>query len=82
MQEIVIKMPNKFFKDIKESYSLDLGGEVKKVIKAIKNGTPLPKGHGRLVDADEIERTHKGDNWDLHKVLKNAPTIIEADKGE
>lgn len=22
---------------------------------AIRNGTPLPKGHGRLIDADELE---------------------------
>lgn len=24
--------------------------------KAIKNGTPLPKGHGRLIDADELSK--------------------------
>ena len=23
---------------------------------AIKNGTPLPKGHGRLIDADELSK--------------------------
>ena len=43
----------------------------------IKNGTPLPKGHGRLIDADErrteIDRENR---W----VVDLAPTIIEADK--
>ena len=29
----------------------------------------------RLVDADLIEQTHKGSNWDLHKVLNNATTV-------
>ena len=25
------------------------------VYKAISNGTPLPKGHGKIIDADKIE---------------------------
>ena len=63
-------------------------GEV--VTNAIKNGTPLPKGHGRLIDADDL-------TWARHTVDKygyeedtvvswddivDAPTIIEADKSE
>ena len=60
---------------------------------AIKNGTPLPKGHGRLIDADEIIRLTNEiesegveDREDrlyylfLKTVLKDSPTIIEADK--
>lgn len=58
----------------------------------IKNGTPLPKGHGRLIDADaiEIDLHNKAFNnagskkyyeivW-AYKQIHNAPTIIEADK--
>ena len=45
--------------------------------KAIRNGTPLPKGHGRLIDADEYKRNLK---WNEN--IDNAPTIIEADKAE
>lgn len=55
----------------------------------LKNGTPLPKGHGRLIDADRL----KIDN-PLHlsldipyvtedtveEIIDHAPTIIEADK--
>ena len=52
------------------------------LIKAIGNGTPLPKGHGRLIDADAlplnaIDDANHGSNY-----IKIAPTIIKADKGE
>lgn len=58
--------------------------------QAVKNGTPLPKGHGRLIDADKIGLTDfecllcNGDYKEALKMLddkiKNAPTTIEADK--
>jgi len=49
----------------------------KHILKALQNGTPLPKGHGRLIDADE-RRTEidEEDRW----VVDLAETIIEADK--
>ena len=37
--------------------------DVSLLIKAIKNGTPLPKGHGRLVDSDDMIA-------DLHRQCK------------
>lgn len=37
------------------------------------NFTPLPKGHGRLIDANDLL-----DNTCLDEI----PTVIEADKGE
>lgn len=48
------------------------------VLDALKNGTPLPKGHGRLIDADELEKRMKIG----YKIVANVPTIIEADKEE
>ena len=39
-------------------------------------GTPLPKGHGRLIDANEVSKYVIIGNADL----KKCPTIIEADK--
>lgn len=39
----------------------------------IANGIPLPKRHGRLIDADDLL-----DNTCLDEI----PTIIEADNGE
>lgn len=31
--------------------------DVENVVSGIKNGTPLPKGHGRLIDADKTLAT-------------------------
>ena len=60
------------------------------VCSAIANGTPLPKGHGRLIDygyvvdkiddwvnAEEYRYTNATDY--LRNRIKNVPTIIEAD---
>ncbi len=44
--------------------------------EVIANGTPLPKGHGRLIDADELENRMKIG----YRIVRDAPTIIEADK--
>lgn len=43
----------------------------------IANGTPLPKGHGRLIDADAIDT--KWSDPAVSKTLDDAPTILEAD---
>ena len=50
-----------------------------RIVRAIINGIPLPKGHGRLIDEDQIP----GDNgWDFSDRLASTPTIIEADESE
>lgn len=61
-------------------------------IFAIQHGTPLPKGHGRLKDSDAICKDIisalgiRDENYLLeaekavYKRIKNAPTIIEADR--
>lgn len=52
---------------------------------AIKNGTPLPKGHGRLVDFSEVliklMQYYDGDKT-IGQCLDEVNTIIEADGGE
>ena len=52
----------------------------------IANGTPLPKGHGRLIDADAFKKnvctyqqTGCGDCKHSLCCPEDAPTIIEAD---
>ena len=55
--------------------------------KAIRKGVPLPKGHGRLVDADDIALIDEqfytpSDYYIAENAIDNALTIIEADKGE
>lgn len=44
-------------------------------IKALEKGTPLPKGHGRLIDADRLMRV---DHIILESQVDDAPTILEA----
>ena len=66
------------------------------LINAVANGTPLPKGHGRLIDADitkdlknKIKHYGKDYKFTQEEILnileryeiKYASTIIEADKG-
>ena len=50
------------------------------LLRAIRNGTPLPKGHGRLIDADALYDQYQYADYDFDKTLEYAPTIIEADK--
>ena len=93
--QIVIDISNYDVEWINNAYCIP--SEISsKIADAIINGTPLPKGHGRLIDADalklsEEEHTEMGEyNWNVEhtyytryysvKEIKNAPTIIEADK--
>jgi len=61
--------------------------------KSIRKGTPLPKGHGRLIDADKTISKICGNSCGCHleecgydepcfsvRRIESAPTIIEADK--
>ena len=53
----------------------------------LSHGTPLPKGHGRLIDIGKYEKEYFNvkiqydDGNHIHSVYTNMiPTIIEADK--
>jgi len=52
--ELVIKMSEEEYKDVIVN-GFFFVGQVKHIVDAIKNGTPLPKGHGKLKDIDKIE---------------------------
>ena len=66
--ELIIKIPDEIYELIKTDKSELIG-----LPKAVKNGTPLPKGHGRLIDADELPIDIEWDD------IEKAPTIIKAD---
>jgi len=56
------------------------------VVKAIRNGTPLPKGHGRLKDVDKLESHDEYDGQGFTKSvykddIDSLLTIIEPYKG-
>ena len=84
--EIVIKISDEDYKAIAKGY-LPYGA----IADAIRNGKPLPEHHGRLIDEQQIidrfKPVEKFKDWrigldGLSNVLSDAPTIIEADKGE
>lgn len=81
--QIVIDIPKTIYTNIKSSFSIKLSdANTDKVIKAIKNGTPLPKGHGDLVDKKEVYKKFycRCLAGVAEEVLKEASVIIEADK--
>ena len=75
--ELVIKIPQETY-DFLKKYGTD-GGIIE---KAVLNGTPLPKGHGRLIDADAVLNQEYGCYWETQKDLEHAPTIVEANRSE
>lgn len=76
--ELVIKIPEKVSDMAKTSPNYYPAYLFEKIWKSIVNGTPLPKGHGDLVDRNDLSL------MTVHLIdgvfLCDAPTIIEADK--
>lgn len=70
--QIVIDIPEDLKKMIFDDDVFDIAHSYR-LAMCVKNGTPLPKGHGRLIDADDLF-----DNTCIDEI----PTIIEADKAE
>lgn len=86
--ELVVKIPEEMYNHIKNGGNI---GASLLIENAIKNGTPLPKGHGRLIDADELKKYYPHDaDWEypvstneyVNETIDDAQTIIEADKGD
>ena len=80
--QIVISIPDEEYELVRhgnKSYTTELV-----LMNAVANGTPLPIGHGRLIDADELKRTMEKDKRralsfvDLTDFVWLAQTIIEA----
>ena len=83
--KLVISISEDSYKATCNGYMLP--SDVENVVQGIKNGTPLPKGHGRLIDEERIslsgihfETEH--DHAMMIGRLNSAPTIIEADRSE
>lgn len=89
--KIIIDIPDRIYK--RKGYLNVIDSEILR--NALKDGKPLPKGHGRLIDADALEKrmvereTELNDDralWESSAVEVAldmfAPTILEADKEE
>ena len=76
--KLIIDIPESLYRYIKPRY-WDWSPRYEDVLcAAVQKGTVLPKGHGRLIDADALLK-------DRHKAIPvihiiEAPTILEADK--
>ena len=74
--QIVIDVPEEYYNVITEIPNHQCTADM----LIIKNGTPLPKGHGRLIDADVVTDGFE-DNYELCIAVNATQTIIQADKG-
>ena len=74
--QIVIDTPEEYYNVIKAIPDRQCTADM----LIIKNGTPLPKGHGRLIDADALYDQFEYADYDFEETLEYAPTIIEADE--
>ena len=92
MKEIVIKISDETYNECQaDEGRLNI---IWDLVDAVRKGTPLPKGHGVLKDTDAICKDIisalgiRDENYLLeaekaiYKRIKNATTIIEADKEE
>lgn len=84
--EVVIKIDEKLYKGIYSDAEIMIYGGMRSgktllatLLRAIRNGTPLPKGHGRLIDADAVYDDFEKGEYDFEESLEFAPTIIPAD---
>ena len=77
--ELVIKIPEDVFKRTVFYREFRDLNDCVTTIKALENGTPLPKGHGRLIDADSLWNAYHDLDCDFYEAFDLADTIIEAD---
>ena len=84
--ELVIKIPKDEYRWIIKSNETVFADVASKecMMHAIKNGTPLPKGHGKLIDADALyaDLTFPTQQFAkaFHEILDDAQPIIPADE--
>jgi len=85
--ELVIKIPEEVKNRL--CFGVTYAKDIQTVCEALHNGTPLPKGHGRIADIDEaikcIEDVEGEDAiWAISLIewACSKRTIIGADKAE
>lgn len=78
--QIVIDIPDGCYKELNNGqFPIQ---DAYRLVAWIKEGTPLPKGHGRLIDADKL--LTEINTWCDCKegicLIKDASTILEAQR--
>lgn len=84
MKQIVIEVPEEDYEN--KTLAGYFGAYSKQLDDVIYNGTPLPDGHGKLIDAKEYENSIRKHYFDNHTVIRcteialyAATPVIEAD---
>lgn len=81
--KIVIDIPEQAYNQLKEVGGVDWL-DAENILDCVANGTPLPKGHGKLIDADALyaDLTFPTQEFAkaFHEILEDAPGIVLPDK--
>ena len=86
--ELVIKIPEELYVAYKGRPPMLGDAGMDMIAQAIANGTPIPKGHGRIVDISKLqymktlnEAVYNRLSWveAIRRIKNSAPTIVEAD---
>ena len=91
--QIVIDIPKRTYEQLKFLREQGFDGFETIIDKAVANGTPLPKEHGRLIDADALIKQLEAmanNRWNIQvgaskgleeaiDIVDDAPTIIDAE---
>ena len=91
MIDLVIRLPKEVYEEIMDGIEDAgvAGVPIGDLAIGFRDGTVLPKGHGRLIDErhlrEDMERAYKFANelvalGFVESFLEHAPTIIEADE--
>lgn len=76
--KLVIDIDDEDYKQIQDINSA-FNGFTARLYSTIRKGTPLPKSHGRLIDADAMQKYQIDTFGKRLLVIDTAPTIIERD---
>ena len=78
--ELVIKIPDKIYEHKTYPWNPNFTGSL---IECIENGTPLPKGHDRLLQQKDVIKSlfdYVDNKKTIGQCLQDTKAIIEADK--
>lgn len=81
--KIVIDIPDEEYKTLSKLSEKERVNELSYYERIIADGTPLPKGHGDLIDRDVALADFHDRCFDYEgSILKYIPTVIPADEVE
>lgn len=87
--QIVIDIPERIYYGIEKGITVNGSKASQILIDAVKNGKPLPKGHGDLKDMGNLQYvfdlTREDPIYsgkDVARAIKSMTIIVEADKEE